>query len=299
MPNPSPIPPGLILVAHSDETPDIYLRALLENQVRTGGRDSGIAMPSRLPVVALHTGPQRAYKEAKKLATMYESDDKAEELDHKRISDRAGFDWSRDEGFQRMKKILDEDEEPACVTLMQRFEGALPAHTSEGLRRIHVAARSRKKHVLLIASFSKLLHAAPLRNLSNEFIEVRACQPDPGWLLAFSIECTGLRHLHPLGVGHVMAQIKALRNEQYSHQIERFICHDMVDRMMFYLRVEGHSLEKIGLVVGLNKSSVLRRLNQMQSHWQPKIEPNWRTAYTKIFDFSYLDDDDSDDQDED
>ena len=130
-----------------------------------------------------------------------------------------------------------------------------------------------------------LKQAALISKLVDNFIEIRPCEPDPGALLAFSIDCISMRHQHALGVGHAMAQIKLSKDGRYVTRIDRFLAAGLVDRVIAYMRAESDSLADIGKVVHLNKSTVLRRLSALPSHWTPFPKPNWKERFSTRFDF--------------
>jgi hypothetical protein len=281
-------PPGLIgVVAPATTLPSEQVRATLENLVRSEANDMGVPMNISLPVMSVFSGAVNRFSSYVQQVEMYEKSHagKLKPLDQRHIGHRASFEWTREEGFQHLRELLEEDDRPCCVSLHQHVDGALAPQVIEGLRRIDTAARRKKKHVMLFMTFQNFTQAASLSQFVDNFIEIRPCEPDPGALLAFSIECISMRHQHALGVGHAMVQIKLSKDGHYLTRMDRFLAAGLTDRVIAYMRAESTSLADIGKVVHLNKSTVLRRLAALPSHWTPTPKANWKEKFSTRFDF--------------
>ena len=291
---PTPTPPGLTVITISSlAQPTALVRCLMETLVRCEPNDLQIPMNRQLPVWSLSTGPSTLLEDMPTCTVgNKKAGEKIKTRKHVQISDRPGFDYTCDEGFQHLSEVLPDHDRRICISLHQDVNGVLPPHFIEGLRRIQTFAEEDKKYVMLILTFKDAKQAALIERHVANFIEVLPCEPDPGFVLAFSIRCTNLSNVHALGVGYAMAQIRISKKDPaYFISMERFLSPNVVDRVIAYLRTESVSLAQIGKVVNLNKSTVQRRLTALPSHWKPTPNENWKEKFSSQFDFEVEDED--------
>ena len=288
----TPTPPGLtVIAAAAKEIAGEQVRTFLEYSVRSKPSVLGVPMNIQLPIVSASSGPPTLLQSHAQQMMMYEKAEAGTIVpwEQRQISPRPDFDWTRNEGFQVLKTILLEDTEKCCISLHQHVQGPLAPDVIEGLRRIDTAARRREKHAMLFMTFEDPSQAAAIQRHVNNYIEIKPCEPAPGALLAFSIKCTSLRHLHALGIGHAMAQIKITKANHYLVRMERFLAAGLTDRVIAYMRAERHTLAEIAAVVSLNKSTVSRRLAALPSHWKPTPKDGWKDKLSGRFDFDLED----------
>jgi len=91
---------------------------------------------------------------------------------------------------------------------------------------------------------------------------------------AFSIDCVGIRDLNSLGVGKTMCNVK-LTDRVFHRRYERFVAADLDTRIMCALRGQKKSLDEIGNIFKINKSTVLRRLQGLPIPRPEEVDQAW------------------------
>ena len=152
----------------------------------------------------------------------------------------------------------------------------------EGLLRIRQAALKRKMRGMLIVMNPHPLDSTTFSRIADEYFEVTACEPDPGWDEAIVIDCVALTR----GLGHAAGKVMCLAKHvegRYVTQIVPFVSASAKTRLMAILRAMGKTLEQIGKLVALDKSGVSRHLQGIRSIPDSKLSKDelecWFEAY--------------------
>src|ERR1035437_4258768 len=98
-----------------------------------------------------------------------------------------------------------------------------------------------------------------LNQYCDEYIEVAPCEPDLEFDIAFSIDCVGLRDLNHFGIGKKMCSVR-FSEGTFIRRYDSYISSSLKTRVLWTLRGQGRTLEEIGGILKVNKSTVLRRL---------------------------------------
>lgn len=175
---------------------------------------------------------------------------------------RANFSFCGNEGQQVLQPIV-KDAMGGWVTLAQPSDSSSSEYLIAGTCRIPATAEKAAAHVLLVIVCPAKARAPDIRDFCHEYLEVEACAPDPGAQLAFSVEALQIGERHSIGYGKVICNI-CLTGDGYVRKFEPFIAKFLRDRFIWNLRGSGKSLADIGALVGLHKSTVQDRLDQMR-----------------------------------
>ncbi|MFX3545884.1 hypothetical protein V8914_16965 [Ralstonia mannitolilytica] len=98
--------------------------------------------------------------------------------------------------------------------------------------------------------------------------------PGPDASIAFSIQAVALDNQRCSEFSAWMCQINMTGN-RCSRQWSPLIAERQEDRTMFHMRSKGASLEEIGQLMGLNRSTVMRRLNRIESSLGINVKRGW------------------------
>lgn len=279
----TPIPQGLTIVSIRAASLLPQVRNAITRLALARSGKLGLPMPPVKAVLSIYSGNVRRLEQAKALAAAnMPIKTKARKVRHDFSScgTRDGFNWCSDEGLCVLQPIIENAE--GWVTLEQQISGPVTAPLADGLFRIRSAAQQAGVWVMLFLVCPDGYEKSRLHEFCDEFIEVAPCEPDPGYELAFSIDCVGLRYLNTLGLGKTMCNVK-LSKGVFNRTYDQFISSDKKTRVMWILRGHGKTLEEIGGIVNKNKSSVFHRLEglpvpryvDMGSDWLKKyLEPS-------------------------
>ncbi|MEF9444279.1 hypothetical protein OWS73_20855 [Burkholderia sp. 1B3(2022)] len=246
--------------------PDKHLvrdaRAAIETQYMNFGEVADIPAPDAEFMWALHSGMQQAKDELEALAELEKRIETAIERTFHLHGSRPNFNFCIDEGLHTVLPIIEEAEN-GWVTLAQSCDSLSPEHLIAGMCEIRTTAQKASAYVLLIIVGPGKEQVLGIRDFCDEYLEVEACEPNPGTHLAFSIEALRLADMHALGYGKVICNV-TLTDDGYARKFEPFIAKSLRDRFIWKLRASGKSLAEIGELVGLHKSSVKRCLDAMR-----------------------------------
>ncbi|MGU7772296.1 hypothetical protein ACV229_19250 [Burkholderia sp. MR1-5-21] len=253
--------------------PDKHLvrdaRAAIEAQYMNFGEVADIPAPDAEFMWSLHSGTLQAMDELEALAELEKLSDTAIERSFYPYGSRPNFNFCSDEGLNTLLPII-EDAENGWVTLAQSCDSLSPEHLIAGMCQIRATAEKAEAYVLLIIVCPGKERVPGIRDFCDEYLEVDACEPDPGAHLAFSIEALRLADMHGLGYGKVICNV-TLTDDGYLRTFEPFISTSLRDRFIWKLRASGKSLAEIGELVDLHKSSVKRCLDGMRPVRRQKL----------------------------
>jgi len=152
---------------------------------------------------------------------------------------------------------------------------------------LHEAASEQAVLLLLIGRFHRIRGAGAFSSFGKTCIVMDACEPDPGFSFAFTIEFPELSAFDENGVGKAMVGVKR-KKDRYRLVFERFVASGVVDRVIWRLRAEGQRHESIAAVVGLSVGEVMSRLYPMRIPLEKHLRPEWREKYLGFFNFEAL-----------
>ena len=251
----SEIPYGLTIVNVKAPESLPYIRYALTRQTLTADNKLGPPMPAVAKVLSLHAGTTRSIDQAKMLEQAFvPSCATSAEHEYRAVGSNIGFDWTCNEGLCTLLPIIEATQ--GWTILEQRAAGQDATTMAEGLIRIDNAAQKAKTRVMLL-----LIGALGqgLERLCQEYLEVSACEPNPGAELAFVVGCLGLKDVHTLGVGKIMCTIRQ-NKRGLKMSGSAFVSESLTVRYMAQMRANGQTFEAIGREVGLDRSNVYRGL---------------------------------------
>ena len=246
--------------------PDKHLvrdaRNAIEAQYLNFGAVADIPAPDAEFMWSLHSGMPQAMDELEARAELEKWVETAIKRTFRLSGSRPNFKYCNDEGLETLLPII-EDAENGWVTLAQSCDSLSPEHLIAGMCEIRATAQKAEVYVLLVIVCPSKEQVPSIRDFCDEYLEVAACEPDPGAHLAFSIEALRLADMHALGYGKVICNV-TLTEDGYTRTFEPFIAKSLRDRFIWKLRAASKSLAEIGELVGQYKSTVKRRLDQMR-----------------------------------
>jgi hypothetical protein len=179
--------------------PDKHLvnnaRMAIEKLYMCFGNVAGIPAPDAEFMSSLHSGNVQVLDELKALAELEKLPDTALERTFYALGSRPNFNFCSDEGLNTLLPII-EDAEQGWVTLAQSCDSLSPEHLIAGMCQIRTTAATAAAYVLLIIVCPSKAQVPGIRDYCEEYLEVEACEPDPGAHLAFSIEALRLADMH-------------------------------------------------------------------------------------------------------
>jgi hypothetical protein len=233
-------------------------------------------------VVSLHSGTARSFEQIRLLAALCtDGADGEAEIEQRHIG-RDGFDPCRDESISSLLAVLDPLPN-SLICVDQPFTAPLPDHVVEGITRLKQAAVAAGSHIMLFSSHVPASIRAQLTRIVDEVIDVEECEPEPGARLSFHIRWLGSMHLAGLDEASVMCSVR-VTDRRYTYKGERFIAKDVKGRVMWLLRCQGWSLEAIGSLLKLNRSTVKRRLDQLPPLREISRPEDWLSCYRDVLD---------------
>ncbi|MFM0072594.1 hypothetical protein PQQ86_15670 [Paraburkholderia sediminicola] len=246
--------------------PDKHLvrdaRDAIEAQYLNFGVVADIPAPAAEFMWSLHSGMPQAMDELEARAELEKRIETAIERTFHISGSRPNFKFCNDEGLETLLPII-KDAENGWVTLAQSCDSLSPEHLIAGMCEIRATAQKAEAYVLLVIVCPSKEQVPSIRDFCDEYLEVAACEPDPGAHLAFSIEALRLADMHGLGYGKVICNV-TLTDDGYVRTFEPFVAKSLRDRFIWKLRAAGKSLAEIGELVDRHKSSVKRCLDGMR-----------------------------------
>ena len=237
-------------------------RAAIEVQYMNFGNVADTPAPQAEFMLSLHSGAASEVDGLTALAELETFSKTAIVRTFNAHGSRRNFSFCSDEGLNTLLPII-EDAKNGWVTLAQSCESLSSVHLIAGMCEIRATAERAAAYVLLFIVGPVKEPILGIQDFCDEYLEVEACEPDPGAHLAFSIEALRLADMHALGYGKVICNV-TLTEDGYARTFEPFIAKSLHDRFIWKLRAAGKSLAEIGELVDLHKSSVKRRLDQMR-----------------------------------
>ena len=109
-----------------------------------------------------------------------------------------------------------------------------------------------------------------------EVFDVSDCEPEHGFIAGARLRLAGVNDLWSKNTVDVMCSVQIV-NGKLRPDIQRFHGKTKVDRAIARLRYEGKSLQVIGDMAGIDKSTVSRRLKDLPPVTKKQWDDNWLT----------------------
>ncbi len=255
-----PIPPGLTLVCVRDPTQLAQVRNTMTHEALKKSTVFDVPMPDVTGVLSLHAGPARRVEHAQALAEANGS--RKNGIKHKQqlIEAPNSLDWTSDEGLAVVCRIIKNAK--GWVMVEQPVRAAISPYQEFGLSKIDAVAKEHGVWVMLftVQPISKM---AELSKHCADYFDVTPCEPDPGFNMAFAVECADANFSGELNIGKVMCCV-GNGDGKFIRRYRPFIAPDRRTRLMAMLRKDKKkTLDDIGQIVGLSKSQVSRILSKV------------------------------------
>jgi DNA-binding transcriptional ArsR family regulator len=234
-------------------------------------------MPSVTAMLSLYSCNSRALEQAKLLDSANPPSKRDIRHEFKVIGSRDGFDWCSVEGLASLLPII-ESASGIWVFAEQKITEILSSQFASGLLNISNAAKLAGAWFMLFTVFTNRTKVADLRQLCDEYIEVTACEPDPHCYTAFAFDCVDLRALNAHGIGKIMCSVK-LKDGVIRRTFSPFVSSELQKRAIWALRGQQRSLEEIGKMLGMNKSTVSRHLLGLPPCHAQERDDGWLRDY--------------------
>lgn len=268
----SPFEPGLVIVS----VPSAQILPLVRNAFTCSAieknRTLGIPMPLVDEVVSVFSGNPRQLEQAQLFAVANPPATSNVVSVTKKCAAPEKLDWTNYGGQYALLPIIEKAK--GWVIIEQTAVGTITPAFLQGLIPIGHAAKQAGTWVMLLIAGSDRVDVSQLTHVCGDLIEVAECEPDVDCDTAFSIDCVGIRDLNSLGVGKTMCNVK-LTEGVFHRRYERFIAADLDTRIMRALRGQHKSLDEIGSIFKINKSTVLRRLQGLPIPRPEEVDQEW------------------------
>ncbi|RUR70929.1 hypothetical protein EJP67_28110 [Variovorax guangxiensis] len=269
---------GVLMFAYTTPLPVGYLNAFSTQQVRTGKPIAGVPI-QRSAVRTLYAARNRMRTQFEAQAALFPVPADAAKHTFRHLGERE-FDWARSEG---LFSAIAGTEPGTARAMMQRVPHPIPPHMLEGISRLNMEAKRKDVYMLMFTHFDDEADAIRFRDATSELFDVAVCEHDPLFHTAFSIHnSTTESGLLVDTQQDILVQVRA-EGQHHRFSTEAFIAAQVIDRVIWKMRCDGASLDKIASVVGLNKSSVKRRLDKMRTPRPAEVSDNWRKTYDGSF----------------
>lgn len=267
----SPFQPGLLLVSVSCTPIMPLVRSTFTCLAKEGGRELGIPMPIVEEVVSVFSGNPRHLEQAQLFAAANPSATSNVVSVTKRCAAPERLDWTYG-GLYALLDIIGEAK--GWVIIEQTTAAPITPAVLQGFIRIGHAAEQAGVCVMLLMICSDQANVSQLTHVCSDLIEVAECEPDVDCDTAFSIDCVGIRDLNSLGVGKTLCNVK-FADGVFHRRYERFVAPDLDTRIMCALRGQQKSLDEIGSIFKINKSTVFRRLQGLPIPCPDEVDQDW------------------------
>lgn len=267
---------GLTLVAGHYSELLHFVHFVIVRELAMASSRLPIPMPECSSVVCIQSGPLRQLEQLHALRAQLGFS--APEFEKYQAVDRVAscsLDWTNAAAVSIVRQ-LSVVKDGGCVVLQQPA-GANP--DIEGLLQLRRAAEMYKARIIM---FCPTVPAeAKFSGLANEFYVVTPCEPNPGFEEAFILSCPELAGSLNQSAGRVLCSVR-LGDDGLEAEIGPYVAGDLKTRLMAILKADNWSLEKIGELVGLNKSNVSRKLRFVSTSvpdgWDEAMLAEWLEA---------------------
>ena len=253
----SPITKGLVGIRIKDDYLSPYVRQLVEQAIVENSDDLNPGFEGG-SLLALYSGSGRQPDQARALHAANGLLAEEWDLNFEVVGRRSQYNWVSPEGHYTLGTILDRSDEEWFSMGFEFIEPINPV-IAQNLAHIREAVKQANAGAVMFMTGKKDFDATELPQFFDEYIEAESCEPDPGDFIAFSINVFGVSYLNALGIGKQMCSI-GVSAGRFRRRYAQYIAPDLQTRAMWALRAQGKKLAEIGSLLGVNKSTVMRRL---------------------------------------
>jgi hypothetical protein len=250
-----PISKGLVMVGVKDPFLIPHVRQALEHAILENSDDLDLQLEGS-SLLSLHSGSSN--RQARALHDASGPLKKERVHNFKGVGIHSEYRWLSSEGLYTLQAILDGSDED-WITLEDKAAHQITPASAQILVHVREEAEQANAGIIVFLNCSEDCEATELLNFCDEYIAVAPCEPDPDDFVAFSIDFTSIRHLNFLGLGKQMCSIR-VSDGRFSRRYAQFVAPDLETRVMWALRGQRKKFAEIGSLLGVNKSTVLRRL---------------------------------------
>lgn len=288
-----PMGPGLMIVnsINSDNNLSFVARQSVENLIVNGIAVLSIELPDPDNVLSLYSGNYRKIEQAEFFdAECYSKLDSIEHM-FEMCGSSDNFKWLTSEGFSLLVPIIDKTK-GGMVTFEQKIELHLSPTEVDTLRRINFEAQQKGVWVVAFINCPKGCKDMGLVELCDDCIDVEECEVGPGQEIAFLINCVSLKNIRFLG--HSMTMCSISDGQKIQCHYEPFISKSLKTRVMWRLRSQGMTLDRIGHKLDTDKATVSRRLKDLPKPYHVDVDENWVDECLELLDIGSSDNDSDD-----
>jgi hypothetical protein len=284
-----PINPGVIWVAAEDREVLLHGRIVLELCAARGSRKAGIPFQNHLSLLALHTGPYREFQEIKRIAECVVSNRIASPV-HRIWVGQEGFNFLSSEGLRAATmRYFPKSVEPMCTSIHQPLSAQPLPQTVNAIASMQPEIKGMGHLALIFSSWpAASADQILLRSAVDELVTLERCEPEPDTLLSFNVKLSGGDLLGRFSAGSVMVDVHVV-DDYIRYRFRPFVSKQLLDRYIWMLRAAGRSLDAIGAEVGLNKSTVKRRLDRLPPPAKAPATDGWEAAFRAALEVGFKD----------
>jgi len=287
--------PGTLAVFVHDKAQLAAVRMVIEDQILRGDNEACIQMPAISGLTSLYVGSPHHAELAQKFATANKRGNTSATHEFVTHAGVGHFNWTSDEGVA----VLDPHVAKSGHAVSAVLAMAKPdARSATALSRLGQNCNRAGSYAVLFVVCPPSFDSYALEGYFDQCVVAKHCEPDPGALCAFSIEIPGLELFPGLSGGKVMCQIMQT-DRGYVHQYLPFIAEELDDRLIHALRAAGYTGTTIADAMGVNKSTVSRRLNAMAPPAEADLPDDWLDRFSDVIHDASVLDDETDEEDED
>lgn len=271
----SPFSTGLVIVNVSDPVLLPSVRVVLGSLALDKSALLGIPMPKAANAVhSLISGTPRHIEQSTLFAKANAGRDGGS-ICLKVCHSQGRLDWASNEGLHVLSSFIEEAKD-GWLIIEQVIPGPITLDIAQVLIRIADLAKKAGTWIMFLVVCPPQAKKSLLSEICDDYIEVELCEPEVGSVMAFSLDCIGIRDLNSLGIGKTMCSIK-LSDGLFKHRVDPFISSSLETRIMWTMRGQGMTLDEIGVALKKNKSSILRRLQGLPKPRQIELPADWVT----------------------
>lgn len=252
----TPISDGLTIAEVRDSNLLHPVRWMLERSFSQGYGHLGVPLDGPAEVTALHNCPLRAFLSITMMAEALGS--ARIRLDH--VSEASNIAWHSPEGLAILRRKLVE-----ATRGWLSFVISATAESEDlrfGLQEIRAMSKQSGCNVLAILDSTDAARALNLWEYSDEYVEVRGCDPEPDATCSFCLQWMGMEVLAPFGFVPNLFSMH-VQDGKYIFRCSPYVHDSLEYRKTWLLRALGLSVKKITEVLEVNKTTVHRRLLEM------------------------------------
>ena len=253
-----------------------FVHYVMVKELSMGAANLPVPMPECSSVLCVQSGPLRQLEQLQglraQLGLSAPTFEKCQFVD--RVASRA-LDWSNPASVSIICR-LNIVKDGGCVVLQQ------PPDQNPDLQGLLELRRAAEKYKARIILFCPTVAEEPkFSSVANEIFVATPCDSNPGFDDGFVVSCPELASPLSPASGKVLCCVR-LGDDGLETEITPYVADDLKTRLMAILKADEWSMEKIGQLAGLNKSTVSRRLRMVSGAvpdgWDDAMLAEWLEA---------------------